>query len=148
MLFIGSDHAGFELKSQILESLRAQKKTVEDCGTDSDQSCDYPVIAKKVTDKILKNPGSLGILICGSGVGMSIAANKVKGIRAACVSESRSAALCRQHNDAQVLCLGARIISLEIALECVNAFLSAQFEKSHPRHQRRIDQMTEMEGKS
>jgi ribose 5-phosphate isomerase B len=148
MLFIGSDHAGFELKSQILGALRAQKKTIEDCGTDSDQSCDYPVIAKKLTDKILKNSGALGILICGSGVGMSIAANKVKGIRAACVSEPRSAALCRQHNNAHVLCLGARIVSFETAMECVNAFLSAQFESSHPRHQRRIDQMTEMEGKS
>lgn len=148
MLFIGSDHAGFELKSQILEALRAQKKSAEDCGTDSAQSCDYPVIAKKLSEKVLKNAGSLGILICGSGIGMSIAANKVKGIRAACVSESRSAALSRQHNNAQILCLGARIISFEIAMECVNAFLSAQFESSHPRHQRRIDQMTEMEGQS
>jgi ribose 5-phosphate isomerase B len=148
MLFIGSDHAGFELKSQILESLRAQKTKVEDCGTDSDQSCDYPVIAQQLTGQVLKNPGSLGVLICGSGVGMSIAANKVKGIRAACVSEPRSAALCRQHNNAQILCLGARIISLDTAMECVNAFLKAQFESSHPRHQRRIDQIAEMEGKS
>lgn len=147
MLFIGSDHAGFELKSQILESLRLEQRSVEDCGTNSTTSCDYPEFAQKVAQKVLATPGSRGVLICGSGIGMSMAANKVKGIRAACVSEPQSAALCRQHNDAQILCLGARIISRERALECVRAFLSAEFDASHPRHQRRIDQMTQMEKK-
>ena len=147
MLFIGSDHAGFELKAQVLGALRLQNIEVEDCGTDSSQSCDYPLIADAVAQKVLASKDALGILICGSGIGMSIAANKVRGIRAACVSEVQSAELCRQHNNAQILCIGARIVSFETAMKCVNAFLSASFDVSHPRHQRRINQISDMEGK-
>ncbi len=143
-VFIGSDHAGFELKQKLIE--RFQKLVIfEDCGTNSTESCDYPVFAKAVSEKVLKSPGALGLLICGTGIGMSIAANKVKGIRAACVSEAFSAKMAREHNDAQILCLGARVIGEEKAAESFKAFLDAKLDTTNPRHQRRIELMKEME---
>jgi len=145
MIFIGSDHAGFELKARLLTYLQSKGIAVGDKGTNSSESCDYPQFAKVVCDAVLANPGSLGLLICGSGIGMSIAANKVRGIRAAVVSDPISARLSREHNDCQVLCLGARIISAEKAIECLEAFLGAKFDTQNPRHQRRVDQMSEME---
>ncbi len=142
MLFIASDHAGFVLKTAILKDF---KGPIEDLGTDSVDSCDYPLFAKKCAEKVMTTQGSLGLLICGSGVGMSIAANKFKGIRAACVSEPVSAALSREHNNANVLCFGARIIDQKRALECLNAFLNAKFDQSSERHKRRIDEITSFE---
>jgi len=147
MLFVGSDHAGFDLKSKILDDLKARKIDAEDCGTFSSESCDYPTFAEEVCLNVSKNPGDLGLLICGTGVGMSIAANKMTGIRAACVSEEKSAATAREHNNAQVLCLGARIIAFDKAKLCVNAFLNARFDTENPRHQRRIELISELEGK-
>jgi ribose 5-phosphate isomerase B len=144
MLFIASDHAGFELKEKIRERLKGHMEA-EDLGVHSTEACDYPLLAKAVAEKIMSHPGSLGILICGSGIGMSIAANKFKGIRAACVSESKSAELARQHNNANILCFGARIIDIEQAMQCLNAFLNAKFDTTSPRHQKRIDQISSFE---
>ncbi len=145
MILIASDHAGFHLKKKIVDSLASRQTVVKDLGTDSDASCDYPLYAQKLCVDLLKeratNSDALGILICGSGIGMSIAANKVQGIRAAVVSDVVSARLAREHNDAQVLCLGARIVSEATALACVDAFLEGQFDTSNPRHQRRVNQL-------
>ncbi len=138
-IFIGSDHAGFELKADLVQFLKTRSIDVVDVGTDSAVSCDYPIFAQKVVNQIQRNPGSLGILVCGSGVGMSIAANKFVGIRAACVSEEKSAALSRQHNDANILCLGARIISAEKAKTCLLGFIEGKFDSEHSRHQHRLD---------
>lgn len=145
-LFVGSDHAGFELKENLKEVF-SSKLEIEDLGTYSSESCDYPDFAEKVANAVLQNPGSFGLLICGTGVGMSIAANKIKGVRAACVSEEKSAALAREHNDAQILCLGARIIELEQAKKCLESFLKAQFESEHERHRRRIEKIHLLERK-
>ena len=128
-IFIASDHAGFRLK----EFLKKHFELI-DLGTDSESSCDYPIFAKKLAEKI--NGENCGILICGTGIGMSIAANRFSHIRAAlCVNETM-AELARQHNDANVLVLGARIIFEDTALKCVEKFLSTDFEGG--RHQRRI----------
>ncbi len=143
--FVGADHAGFELKRHLIDFLKNKSISVEDFGTNSSESCDYPDFAVRVCQSVLKTPGSLGLLICGSGIGMSIAANKVRGIRAAVVSDEKSAALARQHNNAQILCLGARIVNAETAERCLDAFMTAQFESSHLRHQRRIDLITKIE---
>lgn len=145
MLFIASDHAGFQLKNRLRDELKGQGVSIEDLGTNSEESCDYPDFAEKLAVKVLEDSENKGILICGTGVGMSIAANKIKGIRAACVSESKSAEMSRKHNKAQVLCMGARIISFETALECTNAFLKTEFDGEHPRHQKRIDKITSLE---
>ena len=144
MLFVASDHAGFELKSEVLKQLK-EKIESEDLGTHSKESCDYPLFAKKLAEKLVSQPGSLGLLICGTGIGMSIAANKFKGIRAACVSDVKSAQLSREHNNANVLCLGARIIDSKKAMECLTAFLNAKFDTSSPRHQKRIEEISSFE---
>lgn len=142
--FIASDHAGLELKSELIRRFKTQVQ-IEDLGTDSKESCDYPLFAKKLCDQILKNPDSLGLLICGTGIGMSIAANKVHGIRAAAVSEPFSAQMSREHNRCQVLCLGARVLDADRAEACLKAFLTAKFDTSNPRHQRRVDQIADLE---
>lgn len=133
LIFIASDHAGFELKQYLIETL---KEDIRDLGTYSTESCDYPVYAHKLTEEVLNNANSVGILICGSGVGMSIAANRKKDIRAALCANEEIAALSRQHNDANVLVLGARFISKECALKCVQTFLQTPFESG--RHLRRV----------
>ncbi len=134
LIFIASDHAGFELKQYLIETL---KEDIRDLGTYSAESCDYPVYAHKLTEAVLNNANSVGILICGSGVGMSITANRKKGIRAALCANEEIATLSRQHNDANVLVLGARFISKEDALKCVRTFLQTPFEGG--RHQRRVE---------
>lgn len=131
-IFIASDHAGFELK----EYLQTQFNLL-DLGTYSTESCDYPVFAKKLVVR-LKNDDK-GILICGTGIGMSIAANRFRNIRAALCFNEEMATLARQHNDANVLVLGARIIPPETAKNCVEKFLATDFEGG--RHQRRLESM-------
>ena len=131
-IYIASDHAGFKLKSQLLEIY----PDIADLGTKSDQSVDYPDFAHKLTNEILKNKNNVGILICGTGVGMSIAANRKKGIRAGLVSNSKTARLIRKHNDANVLVLPGRFISKIEAKKCVQTFLSTNFEAG--RHKKRI----------
>lgn len=143
MIVIGNDHAGIELKKHIVEYFKANKIDYIDSGCFDGEKCDYPVAAKRACDMIIEGKADRGILICGTGIGISIAANKVKGIRAAAVSDYYSAKYTRLHNDANVLCLGARVVGDEYALELVNVFLNTEFEGG--RHQRRIDLITDLE---
>ena len=138
-LAIASDHAGVDYKKRLIEHLEKQGYDCINLGTDTEESVDYPVYADRVCGKITSGECELGILICGTGIGMSIAANKHRGIRAAHCSDTESAALTRQHNDANVLCLGARILPFEKAVQVTDAFLNAEFLGG--RHQRRVDML-------
>ena len=140
---IGSDHAGYPLKNAIRDTLTAEGYTVLDVGTDSPESCDYPVYAARVADAIVDGQAPIGILCCGTGIGMSMAANKIKGIRAACCSDIFSAKYTRIHNDANILCLGARVIGEGLAKELVHAFLENEFAGG--KHARRVAMITELE---
>ena len=140
-LVIACDHAGYELKKAVKEHLVQQGHNVIDCGTDSCESCDYPVFAKSLCKEINDGAAELGILICGTGIGMSMAANKVKGIRAALCSDVFSAKFTRAHNDANVMCLGARVLGEGLALELIDVFLSTPFEGG--KHLRRINMFEE-----
>lgn len=140
-IIIGADHAGFQRKEEIKQWLQENKYATLDAGTDSEESCDYPDIAKKVAELVSKDETKKGILICGTGIGMSIVANKVKGIRAAHVTSEYEAQMAKQHNDANILCLGARTIEKEMTIRCVEKWLSAQFEGGkHERRVRKIEQ--------
>ncbi|MGM9684321.1 MAG: ribose 5-phosphate isomerase B [Eubacteriales bacterium] len=141
---IGCDHAAFTLKKTVIDHLKEKGFEVEDVGTYTSDSCDYPVYAHKVCEKILGGECSLGILICGTGVGMSIAANKHKGIRAACCSDTFSARLTREHNDANVLCFGERVVGAGLALELVDAFLTAEYLNCG-NHVRRVAMLSDIE---
>ena len=143
MIFIGGDHAGFELKGKIIEYLKEKNIEVEDEGTYSEESVDYPDFAKKVAEKVLNNENALGILICGTGIGISMAANKVSGIRAALCTNETMAEYARKHNNANVLCIGARIIGEELARSIVNTFLSNEFEGG--RHTKRVQKIIDIE---
>ncbi|MCS7165728.1 MAG: ribose 5-phosphate isomerase B [Candidatus Calescibacterium sp.] len=145
-VFLGSDHAGFNLKKIIIDYL-VNNFDIEivDKGTYSEASCDYPDYAIEVCKEIIRSKNSAGILICGTGIGMSIVANKFEGIRAALCYNSTSSRLSRLHNDSNILCLGARIIGPEIAKDIVKAFLETPFEGG--RHQKRIDKILELEKK-
>ena len=134
---IGCDHGGFNLKNKIIEHLEKKRVEVEDFGTYSPESCDYPVIAKKVAGEIAQKRFELGILVCGSGLGMCIAANKVKGVRAVTCFDATTARLSKSHNNANVLCLGERITGEYLALDIVDAWLKSEFEGG--RHQKRVD---------
>lgn len=133
---LGSDHAGYDLKNHIVELLKSRGITPVDMGPESKESTDYPLYAQKVCDEVLKRD-CLGILICGSGIGMSMAANRIPGIRAALCWNEYLARMTRMHNNANVLCLGERVLGIDLADSIVDAFLSAEFEGG--RHQRRID---------
>ncbi|WP_054251492.1 ribose 5-phosphate isomerase B [Neofamilia massiliensis] len=136
---IGSDHAGFDLKEQLKNYLEEEGYEVIDEGCYSHESVDYPDFGKKVGKRVADKEADRGLVVCGSGIGISIAANKVSGIRCALVSEPLSARLARQHNDANVLALGGRLTGLEMAKECLKVFLQTDFEGG--RHQRRIDKL-------
>ena len=136
MIAIGSDHAGLELKNEVIKYLEELGVAYEDVGTYTKDSCDYPIYAEKVARAVQTGKAEKGILVCGTGLGMSYAANKVKGIRAACLSDSASARLARQHNDANVLCFGQNIVGKAVALELVKIFLETEFEGG--RHSRRV----------
>ena len=135
IIYIASDHAGFKLKTQLLKIF----PMIIDLGTDSESSVDYPDFAHKLTKQVLKNKENIGILICGTGVGMSIAANRKKGIRAGLVNNSKTARLIRKHNDANVLVLPGRFININDAKKCVQAFLKTKFESG--RHKKRINKI-------
>lgn len=143
MIALGSDHAGYPLKEAIKEHLTEIGVEFEDCGAFSTDSVDYPYQAKKACDLVVSGKCDKAILCCGTGIGISISANKIKGIRAACCSDYFSAKYTRMHNDANALCLGARVIGVGAALELVDVFLNTEFEGG--RHQRRVDQITELE---
>lgn len=136
---IGSDHGGYEYKEQIVSHLKEKGYECADVGTYSTDSCDYPVIARAVTTKITTGEADRGILICGTGIGMSIVANKVKGIRAALCGDTFSARASRAHNNSNVLCLGERVIGINLAMDIVDIWLESKFEGG--RHQRRVDMM-------
>ncbi len=136
---IASDHAGFILKEKILFYLKKLKIRTFDLGTFSQDRVDYPDNAKKLVFFLKKKKSLTGILICGSGIGVSIAANRFKGIRAAICNESKSALLARKHNDANILCLGARLINLKNAQKVVNIFINTSFESG--RHLKRIKKL-------
>lgn len=140
---IGSDHGGFDLKNIIVDYLKDKGYDVHDYGTTVNERVDYPDYAKLVCDGILSGQEELGILICGTGLGMSIAANKIKGIRAACVSETFSASMARKHNDANVLCFGGRVVGDEVAKTIVDSFLLSEFEGG--RHCGRVEKMMSFE---
>jgi ribose 5-phosphate isomerase B len=140
---IGSDHAGFALKQQIAESLRASGHDVDDEGTASTDSTDYPDYAGKVGHKVASGEAEKGILVCSSGIGMSIAANKVHGVRAALAINADSVQFSRQHNDANVLALGAKYLDLSTATQFVDIFLKTPFEGG--RHERRVNKIADLE---
>jgi len=140
---LGADHAGRELKDKIKSHLEEQGYEVDDRGTASTESVDYPDFARSVAEEVAEKQVQYGILVCGSGIGMAIAANKVPGIRAANVSSAYEAQMSREHNNANVLTLGARILKEPEALSIVNTFLGSMFEGG--RHQRRLDKITAME---
>ncbi len=145
-LYIACDHAAIEMKDEITAYLREKGYEVEDIGINKGEKIDYPVAAEKVARKVVADNGSRGILICGTGIGMSIAANKVKGVRAAAVSEVYSAKLTRIHNNSNIICFGARVIGIETAKMIVDAYLEAEFEEGG-RHSARVDLITKLEEK-
>lgn len=142
-IYIANDHAATDMKKDIVKYLEEKGYEVVNFGTDENSSVDYPEYAKKVGEAVKSDENSLGILICGTGVGMSIAANKIKGVRAAAVSESYSARLTRMHNNANVICFGARVVGIEIAKTIVDAFVETQYEGE--RHARRVEMIKNLE---
>lgn len=140
---VGCDHGGLEHKNAIAEHLKSEGFEVEDFGIYENKSVDYPEIALKVANSIKNGENELGILVCGTGIGMSLASNKVNGIRAAACSEHFSAKYTRLHNNSNILCLGGRVIGIGTALELCDIFVNTEFEGG--RHQRRIDMITEIE---
>ena len=147
-IIIGADSAGYALKEQIKEKLIADGYNVVDKGTDSDASCHYPIYGKAVAEEVSKaalsgDEKTVGILICGTGIGMSMVANKHKGIRAACCDDTFSARMTRAHNNANILCFGARVIGYGLACDLVDIFLATEFEGG--RHATRVDMIMELE---
>jgi len=140
---IGSDHAGFLVKEAIRKYLEGAGYAVDDQGTSSEESVDYPDYGKTVGERVASKQADLGIAVCGSGIGISIAANKVPGIRAALAHDVTTARLAREHNDANVLALGGRIVTAEAAVEMVQTFLTTTYLGG--RHQRRVDKITQLE---
>lgn len=145
MIAIGSDHGGFELKEIIKKHLEKRNIEYKDFGTFSEASVDYPAYGIAVGEAVASGECEKGILVCGTGIGISMAANKVKGVRAACCSDTFSARFTRMHNDANVICMGGRVVGPGLALDIVDLFLDTEFEGG--RHQKRIDLITEYENK-
>ena len=141
---LGGDHAGFSLKTALAERLGSRVGNLIDCGTNSEASCDYPDIAVAVARQIVDGKADRGILVCGSGVGVSVAANKITGIRAAICHDTYSAHQGVEHDDMNVLCIGGRIIGSELAFEIVEAFLNANYVPQD-RHARRLDKVLAIE---
>lgn len=137
-IIIASDHGGFKLKNIIINYLKDNNISVDDLGCYNEDSCDYPIYAEKVAKKVLES-GDRGILVCGTGIGMSIAANRFKGIRASHCTDTFSARMTRMHNNSNILCLGERITGSGLALDIVNIWLNTEFEGG--RHQKRIEML-------
>lgn len=142
-IVIGNDHAALTMKNVILAYVKELGFDVINVGTDTPDRCDYPDYAYAACKKIIDKEADLGILICGTGVGMSIAANKVKGIRACACSESFSARMSREHNDANVICIGERVIGIETARDIVKTFLNSEFQNAH--HTARVKKIMDIE---
>lgn len=145
MVFIGSDHAGFSVKGELKKHLEGNVAyDLTDLGCFSEEPCDYPDIAREVSEKVLEHEGSVGILLCGSGIGMSIAANKLPGIRCALAVNEKMAEMSRRHNNANIVALAAREVDVEQNKLIVDKFLSTEFEKGEERHARRVDKLNGM----
>lgn len=142
-LALGADHGGYSLKELLKQHLREQGYQIEDCGTYDTASCNYPVYAEKVARAVADGQAELGILVCGTGIGMSIAANKISGIRAAAVSDCFAAQATREHNNSNILCLGERIVGPGLAMRIVDTWLNASFQGG--RHQTRVDMISALE---
>jgi len=140
---IGSDHAGFDLRQALIAHLEEAGHEVLDLGTPTKESTDYPVYGAKVARAVVGGEAERGVAICGTGVGISIAANKVHGVRAVCCSEPYSAVMSRRHNDTNVLCMGGRVVGDELAVMILDQWLAASFEGG--RHERRVGQLTELD---
>ncbi len=138
-IYIGNDHAAVEMKNAIVDHLEKNNIQVENIGTDSNEAVDYPDYGKKVASLVVNDDSSLGIVICGSGIGISIAANKIDGARAALCYEEETTILARQHNNANILALGARISTVEKAISLVDLFIYTKFEGG--RHQKRVEKL-------
>lgn len=136
---IGNDHAATDYKNEIVKFLEKEGHEVINLGTDSHESVDYPVFAKKVCNVVVKKEADFGILLCGTGIGVSIAANKVECIRAALLYNEYSARLTKQHNNANVIAFGARVMGIDLILSCIKAYMESEYEGG--RHQRRIDML-------
>ena len=149
MIVIGSDHGGLELKEVIKAALISRGMDVNDCGTDNGESVDYPDFAEKVasavsrSDAAPRSEADQGILICGTGIGMSIVANKFPGVRAALVTDEFMAQMAKEHNNANILVLGGRVLAAEMAVKMVNTWLDTAYEGG--RHQRRLDKISQLE---
>ena len=143
MIAIASDHGGFALKQELISQLKKDGIAFEDLGTYTEESCDYPAYAEKVCRGVVAGTYEKGILVCGTGIGMSMAANKIHGIRCALCCDCFSAEMTRRHNDSNVLSLGGRVLGVELASRIMKIFLSTPFDGG--RHQRRVDQMMALE---
>lgn len=143
-VLLGSDHGGLRLKQEIKDLLDEMDISYDDVGCDCESSVDYPDYAKPVAEKVAQGEFDLGILICGTGIGMSIAANKVKGIRCAVVSDEFSARMSREHNNANILALGERVLGPDLAKSIVRTWLTSEFQGD--RHARRVDKIHALEG--
>lgn len=143
-IVIGSDHAGFEAKRRLIKALQSLGHSVVDVGTEGTESVDYPDFASQVAMQVADGDAQRGVLVCGTGIGMSMAANKVKGVRAAVVTDEFTAEMSRKHNDANVLCMGARVLAPERMETLARIFLATSFEGG--RHQGRVDKIRKLEG--
>ncbi|MBI4975086.1 ribose 5-phosphate isomerase B [Candidatus Peregrinibacteria bacterium] len=141
LVYIGSDHAGFKQKAELKSYIESLGYFVTDIGCFNEESCDYPDIAREVSEKVTENAGAFGVLICGTGEGMAMTANKFKNIRAALATNEELAEMSRKHNDANVLTMGARITDLETMKKITAKFLSTPFESSEERHIRRVNKI-------
>jgi ribose 5-phosphate isomerase B len=144
--YAGSDHAGFSLKQHLVAVLRQLGDTVEDLGTHDTSSVDYPTFGAEVGRRVVADPDTFGLVVCGTGMGIGIAANKVPGVRCAIVHDAFTGEMARAHNNANVIALGARVVGIGVAESALAAFRSAAFEGS--RHQRRVDQIADLERKT
>ena len=144
---IGCDHGAFEYKNTIKEMLEKEGHEVIDCGTYSADSCDYPIYGKAVASAVAKKEADTGIVICGTGIGISIAANKVKGIRCSLCHDVTTARLTREHNDSNVLAMGARIVGIEVAKDIVQTYLNTPFSGDQ-RHMKRLELISEIENEN
>ena len=143
MLIIGSDHGGLEMKDALVKVLSSRNLDVNDCGTDNGDSVDYPDFAEKVAGAVSRGEAVQGILVCGTGIGMSIVANKFPGVRAALATDEFMAQMAKEHNNANILVLGGRVLSVELATKMVNVWLDTIYEGG--RHQLRLDKISQVE---
>lgn len=148
LIYIGSDHAGFANKNELREYLKETGREVTDLGVFNEESVDYPDIAREVAEKVLETPSSLGVLLCGTGIGMSMAANKLRGVRAALCNDENAAEMARRHNDANILAMGARTTETSMLKKILEKFLTTDFEGAQmegERHLRRVQKISEIE---